>query len=198
MLCGVYKACSHRDCNRKEICQESMNCKWDGWYGCLNMSSSKECGLNRACNDYKCQDEKVCNEVTNCKWDKWNGCQDKWSPTNCGLGRACNDYKCQDEKVCNKATNCKWDKWIGCQAIEPDLQCIEEKDMAYDDPGRGGGFYILYKETKEECACACKDEEKCNFFTWNKKDKQCQMITTIVKETPIRFLFRKCELLHKI
>jgi len=108
------------------------------------------------------------------------GCMDKFS-TECGLSRQCNHYDCQDENVCKKTTNCEWDKWEGCKAIEPDLQCIEEKDMAYDDPGRGGGFYILYKETKEECACACKDEEKCNFFTWNKKDKQCQMITTIVK-----------------
>jgi len=187
MQCGVDKACSHRDCNEKEICQKSTNCKWDHVdrmgkiWGCMDDRNKRKCGFDKPCGHRDCQNKDMCQKRTNCKWDMWtNGCMDKVS-TECGLSRQCNHYDCQDENVCKKTTNCEWDRWEGCKAIEPDLQCIEEKDMAYDDPGRGGGFYILYKETKEECACACKDEEKCNFFTWNKKDKQCQMITTIVK-----------------
>jgi len=72
--------------------------------------------------------------------------------------------------------NCDWDIWEGC--IEKKSDCIK-KDLLYD--GFDLGNYAPWKASAAECACACRDEERCSFFTWNMKDKRCHMKSSIGK-----------------
>ena len=57
-----------------------------------------------------------------------------------------------------------------------DLQCIQ-KDLRYV----GHKVGKLSTESAEECACACKNEDMCSFFTWTKKKKKCIMKSAIGK-----------------
>ena len=56
------------------------------------------------------------------------------------------------------------------------MQCIQ-KHLRYI----GQNIGKLSTESAEECACACKDEDMCNFFSWTKKNKKCLMKSAIGK-----------------
>merc|ERR1739844_320513 len=59
--CGFDKPCSHRDCTKK-MCQQSTNCKWDAWHGCMDQKD---------CSRY---DEKMCLKANGCSWTtNWFG-----------------------------------------------------------------------------------------------------------------------------
>ena len=56
------------------------------------------------------------------------------------------------------------------------MQCIQ-KHLRYI----GQNIGKLSTESAEECACACKDEDMCSFFSWTKKNKKCLMKSAIGK-----------------
>merc|ERR1739844_447976 len=63
-----------------------------------------------------------------------------------------------------------------------DSPCIE-KDMSYD----GHDLRLTWEASAEECACACQDDDRCGFFTWDRKDRnrhmmKCHLKTSIGKK----------------
>ena len=58
-----------------------------------------------------------------------------------------------------------------------DPECIQD-NVHYD----GFRYRDQNTDSAEECACACKHEDRCSFFTWTKNERMCHMKTSIGKQ----------------
>jgi len=172
--CGQSIPCNDKQCQDRQRCKNSLLCAWGTKNFepfCKGKNAIRECGLKMPCSDKACNHKLTCGESWHCDWDwKKEGCVDsRISRVHCGVNTPCDDTDCGFEYVCRRAGKCKWDKHKGC--TEKKSACIK-KDLLYD--GFDLDDYVPVMGL-ERCACECRAEERCNFFTWNKHDRRCAM-----------------------
>merc|ERR1739844_653145 len=132
----------------------------------------------------------ACQDYEDCSFFTWNGSlcvmlssdkgKKKYRSGSFSGSRHC--CKNRDHKNQAAADGINSSPYGSSWTTRPDSPCIE-KDMSYD----GHDLRLTWEASAEECACACQDDDRCGFFTWDRKDRnrhmmKCHLKTSIGKK----------------